>query len=81
MLNVFVSFYPPAREASREVANLTERKNLHTPLNGVKEFVHLSVKILRKQLIYDFLAENNYPDLPPFAGGMKFKAQISPLLN
>ena len=24
--------YPPAREASRKVANLTERKNLHTPI-------------------------------------------------
>ena len=24
-------FYPPASEASREIANLTERKNPHTP--------------------------------------------------
>ena len=31
----------PASEASREVANLIERKN--TPVYGVKEFVHLSV--------------------------------------
>ena len=30
-------------EASREVANLTERKNTHTPVYGVKEFVCLSV--------------------------------------
>ena len=30
-------------EASREVANLTERKNPHTPVYGVKEFVCLSV--------------------------------------
>ena len=30
-------------EASREVANLTERKNPHTPVYGVKEFVRLSV--------------------------------------
>ena len=30
-------------EASREVANLTERKNLHTPVYGVKEFVCLSI--------------------------------------
>ena len=30
-------------EASREVANLSERKNLHTPVNGVKEFVCLPV--------------------------------------
>ena len=29
--------------ASREVANLTEQKNTHTPLYGVKEFVCLSV--------------------------------------
>ena len=31
--------YPPASEASREVANLTERKNPHAPVYGVKEFV------------------------------------------
>ena len=31
--------YPPAREASREVAKFNERKNLHTPLYGFKEFV------------------------------------------
>ena len=37
--------YPPASEASREVANLTERKNPHTPVYGVKEFVCLSVII------------------------------------
>ena len=35
--------YPPASEASREVANLTERKNPHTPVYDVKEFVCLSV--------------------------------------
>ena len=28
-------YYPPASEASREVANLTERKNPHTPVCGV----------------------------------------------
>ena len=33
--------YPPASEVSREVANLTERKNQHTPMYGVKEFVRL----------------------------------------
>ena len=27
---VLSDFYPPASEASRKVANLTERKNLHT---------------------------------------------------
>ena len=29
-------YYPPASQASREVANSTERKNLHTPINVVK---------------------------------------------
>ena len=38
-----LNFYPPASKASREVANLTERKNPHTPVHGVKEFVRLSV--------------------------------------
>ena len=33
----------PASEASREIANLTERKNQHIPMYGVKEFVCLSV--------------------------------------
>ena len=35
--------FSPASEASR-VANLTERKNPHTPVYGVKEFVCLSVQ-------------------------------------
>ena len=35
------SNYPPASEVSREVANLTERKNPHAPVYGVKEFVCL----------------------------------------
>ena len=35
--------YPPVSEASREVANLTERKNQNTPVYGVKESVCLSV--------------------------------------
>ena len=39
--DVFVN--PPASEASREVANLTERKNQHTAVYSVKEFVCLSV--------------------------------------
>ena len=34
-------YYPPASEASREVANLTWRKNPHTPVYGAKEFVCL----------------------------------------
>ena len=33
----------PTSEASREVANLMERKNSHAPVYGVKEFVCLSV--------------------------------------
>ena len=36
-------YNPPASEASRELANLTERKNPHTPVYDVKEFVCLSV--------------------------------------
>ena len=38
-----LNFYPPASEASREVANVGVRKNLHTHVNGVKVFVCLSV--------------------------------------
>ena len=37
--------YPPASKGSREVANLIERKNPHTPVYGVKEFVCLSVRL------------------------------------
>ena len=37
------SFNPPASEASREVTNLTWRKNPHATVYGVKEFVCLSV--------------------------------------
>ena len=43
----FCTCYPPASQASREVTNLTERKNLHTLVYGVKEFVHLSVCLLQ----------------------------------
>ena len=39
---VFIFDYPLVNKASREVANLTVRKNPHTPLNAVKEFVYLS---------------------------------------
>ena len=35
--------YPLRAKRVREVANLTERKNLHTPVSGVKEFVCLSI--------------------------------------
>ena len=50
----FILCYPPASEASREVANLTERKNPHTPAYGVKEFVCLSV-INFNPIIYNTL--------------------------
>ena len=40
----WIFIYPPASKASREVANLTERKNPQTPVYGVKEFVCLSVR-------------------------------------
>ena len=44
MLNhLFWYNHPPASEASKEVANLTKRKNPQTPVCGVKEFVPLSV--------------------------------------
>ena len=36
---------------------------------------------LQKQQINDFLAGNNYRDLPHSQGGMKFGTQISPVLN
>ena len=35
--------FPLRAKRVREVANLTERKNRHTPVYGVKEFVRLSV--------------------------------------
>ena len=31
--------YPPVSKASREVANLTERKNPHNPVYGGKELI------------------------------------------
>ena len=39
----YISCYPQQAKRVREVANLTERKNSHTPVYGVKEFVRLSV--------------------------------------
>ena len=44
---VACSFYsdPPASKANREVTNLTERKNQHTTVYGVKELVCLSVRL------------------------------------
>ena len=52
-VNIF--HFPPASEASREVAILTERKNPHMPVYGVKEFVCLSVCYqIRPQLSQDW---------------------------
>ena len=39
----YFEFNPPASKVSREIANLIERKNPHTPVYGVKEFVCLAV--------------------------------------
>ena len=41
--NVMIKCNPPASKASREVANLTERKNQNAPVYGDKKFVCLSV--------------------------------------
>ena len=49
--------YPPVSEASREVANLTLRKNPHTPVNGVKEFFCL-------QIGDSTVAQSTFPKLP-----------------
>ena len=40
---IIIHAYTPASKASVKLANLTERKNLHTDSYGVKEFVCLSV--------------------------------------
>ena len=40
----YFRLYPPASKVSKEVANLTERKNPHTQVYGVKESVwHLFI--------------------------------------
>ena len=36
--------------------------------------------LVQKQLIFNFLTQKELPRFAPFAGGMKFAAQISPLL-
>ena len=43
--------------------------------------VFVNLFSLQKQLINDFLAGNNYSDLPYLQRVMKFAIQISPLLN
>ena len=42
----FDKFYHPVSKVSREVANITERQ-IPPPLNGVKELVCLSVRLLQ----------------------------------
>ena len=54
------TYYPLASEPSREVANLTERKNLHTPVNSVREFF-LSTFLPNFSLCQD----RWYSDVPP----------------
>ena len=43
MITQLKNVIPLRAKRVREVANLTERKNPHTPVYGVKEFVRLSV--------------------------------------
>ena len=50
---------PPASEASKGGANLKERKNLHTPIYGVKEYVCLSVCLSVVNFELSGLAEQN----------------------
>ena len=58
--DISICVYPPASEASRKVANLTERKNPHTPVYCVKEFVCLSIRLLQTLTpIISGLAEQN----------------------
>ena len=47
-------FIPLQARRVREVANLTERKNPHISVYGVKEFVCLSVTILIVNKTYTF---------------------------
>ena len=51
--------YPPASKASREVANLTERKNPHTPVYDVKEFVCVCPSVINFDPTYLGLAKRN----------------------
>ena len=74
---------PPASKASGEVANLTERKNPHAPVYGVKEFVCLSVTKFDPNYLRTIKKDfehKNYPYAHHLQGGMKFATQISPLL-
>ena len=59
-IRMITYFNPPASEASREVVNFIERKNPHTPVYGVKEFVCLSVRLWQTLTpIISGLAEQN----------------------
>ena len=75
--------YPPVNEASRKVTNFTVRKNLHTPVNGVNEFVCSSVSLSVTNFDPNNLrtgktewANKSYPDLHYSQGDMKFATQI-----
>ena len=63
--------YPPESEASREVANLTERKNLRTPYM-------VSTNLFRPDLDSQIF---NIKIATQTCTIMKFGPQISPLLN
>ena len=56
-----IFFYIPLQaKPVKEVANLTQRKNLHTPVYGVEEFVCLSVCLWQTLTpIISGLAEQN----------------------
>ena len=63
--------YPPVSEASREVANLNERKNPHAPVYGVKECAsskNCEMGLFRRdldsvfRLKSNFKHKNSYPD-------------------
>ena len=42
-------YYPPASKVSTEVANLTERKNLNTPLYGATEYIWFFIDLINKK--------------------------------
>ena len=62
------------------ISGLAEQNGLKNCNFGCQSCFCKPVFFLR-QLIYDFLAENNYPDSPHLQGGMKLATHISPLLN
>ena len=76
--NLISGSNPPASEASRYVANLTERKKIHIWCQRICLSVCLSVV----NFVPNYLRTgNNYPYSPHWQGGTKFATQISPLLN